>query len=394
MQYLNEDDAWNAVAQEWSVAPGVTYLNHGSFGPPPRPVMEAREAWLRRLAANPMEFLSRGIEQDRYLGEARQSLAGLVGCSADDLAFVENATVGMNIVARSFPLQAGDRVLTTDHEYGAVLRLWSEVCVQAGAELIVKSLPFPLSSADEIVDRLFADCDERTKLLVVSHVTSPTAVILPLEQIDVEARRRGIAVCVDGPHAVAMRDVNLHALDCDYYVASCHKWLCAPFGTGLLYVHPRRQAEVKPLVISWGRTPAGAAKSWRDEFFWLGTRDPTGYLSVPAAIEFLADVGWQRFRDRTHRLAQYARDILVDLTGLAPFVPDDVDWYGSMIALPLPMGDAGSMQQALVRRYGIEIPIIAWQGRRFVRPSCHLYTTHRQLDLLRDALRTLLREEA
>jgi isopenicillin-N epimerase len=299
----------------------------------------------------------------------------------------------MNIVARSVPLRAGDRVLTTDHEYGAVLRLWGEVCAQAGAELLVKPLPYPVESAEEVVERLFAECDERCKLLVVSHVTSPTAVVLPLEQICAEARRRGIAVCVDGPHAVAMRAVDLAALDCDFYVASCHKWLCAPFGTGFLYVHPRRQAEIKPLVVSWGRTPHGAAKSWRDEFFWLGTRDPTAYLCVPAAIEYLSGVGWERFRARTHQLARYAKDLLVELTGRAAFVPDDAEWYGSMIALPLPAGDAPRLQQALVQRYGIEIPIIAWQGRRFVRPSCHLYTTHRQLDALRDALRTLLQEE-
>ncbi len=390
---ISDDDAWQAIGREWSFAPGVTYLNHGSFGPPPRPVLEAREAWLRRLAGNPMEYFSRGIEQDRYLGEARQSLAELVRCSSDDLAFVENATVGMNIVARSVPLRAGDRVLTTDHEYGAVLRLWGEVCAQSGAELLVKPLPYPVASAEEVVERLFAECDERCKLLVVSHVTSPTAVVLPLEQICAEARRRGIAVCVDGPHAVAMRAVDLAALDCDFYVASCHKWLCAPFGTGFLYVHPRRQAEIKPLVVSWGRTPHGAAKSWRDEFFWLGTRDPTAYLCVPAAIEFLSGVGWERFRARTHPLARYAKDLLVELTGMAAFVPDDAEWYGSMIALPLPAGDAPRLQQALVQRYGIEIPIIAWQGRRFVRPSCHLYTTHRQLDALRDALRTLLQEE-
>ncbi|MDZ4784190.1 MAG: aminotransferase class V-fold PLP-dependent enzyme [Planctomycetia bacterium] len=388
-----DDDAWREIAAQWSIAPGVTYLNHGSFGPPPRPLLEAREVWLRRVAGNPMEYLTRGIEQDRYLGEARQSLASLVGCSSDDLAFVENSTVGMNIVANSFSLSPGDRVLATDHEYGAVLRLWEGVCAKAGAQLIVRSLSYPIENDEALVAQLFAECDERTKLLIVSHVTSPTAVVLPLERICAKARRRGIAVCVDGPHAIAMREVNLQSLDCDFYVASLHKWLCAPFGTGFLYVHPRRQDAIRPLVISWGRTPPGVAKSWRDEFFWLGTRDPTGYLCVPAAIEFLANVGWERFRERTHQLAKYAKDLIVELTGLPPFTPDDVQWYGSMIALPLPDGDAPSLQRELVRRYGIEIPIIPWQGRRFVRPSCHLYTKRQHLEQLRDALHELLAEK-
>lgn len=388
------DDAdWDDLASAWTFAPGVTYLNHGSFGPPPRPVFEARLDWLRRIAANPMAYLSRGIEQDRYVGDARAALGRLVGCSADDLAFVENSTVGMNIVARSFPLRQGDRVLTTDHEYGAVVRLWKGVCESAGAELVTQTLPYPISSADSVVDAIFAAADERVKLLVVSHVTSPTAVVLPIERICAEARRRGIATCVDGPHAIAMRDVRLADLDCDYYVASLHKWLSAPFGSGFLYVHPRRQDYVRPLVVSWGRTPEGSAKSWRDEFFWLGTRDPSAYLAVPAAIDFLAAVGWQRFRARTHRLAVLAKDLIVEVTGLPPFIPDNSDWYGSMIALPLPAGDAPALQRKLVERYGIEIPIIPWQGRRFVRPSCHLYTSTSQLTLLRDALATLLREE-
>jgi len=386
------DDGWQSFASVWDFAPGVTYLNHGSFGPPPRPVFEARLAWLRRIAANPMAYLSRGIEQDRFIGEARASLAHLVGCPADDLAFVENSTVGMNIVARSFPLTRGARVLTTDHEYGAVTRLWGEVCAAAGAELVTQTLPYPFEDAQSVVDAIFAGADERVKLLVVSHVTSPTAVVLPIEAICAEARRRGIATCVDGPHAIAMRNVRLAQLDCDYYVASLHKWLCAPFGTGFLYVHPRRQDVVRPLVVSWGRTPEGAAKSWRDEFFWLGTRDPSAYLAVPAAIEFLAGVGWEHFRRHTHQLAEYARQSIVELTGLAPFVPDSTEWYGSMIALPLPPGDAPALQRALVDRYGIEIPIIPWQGRRFVRPSCHLYTTRAQIDLLCDALGDLLRE--
>jgi isopenicillin-N epimerase len=390
---VSDDDAWREFASAWDFAPGVTYLNHGSFGPPPRQVFEARLEWLRKVTSNPMAYLSRGIEQDRFVGEARAALGKLVGCSADELAFVENSTVGMNIVAESFPLRAGDRVLATDHEYGAVLRLWQGTCESAGAELVTCQLPYPIASDEEVVDAIFRAADERTRLLVVSHVTSPTAVVLPIEKICAEARRRGIATCVDGPHAIAMRDVRLTELDCDFYVASLHKWLCSPFGTGFLYVHPRRQAEIRPLVVSWGRTPQGGVKSWRDEFFWLGTRDPSAYLAVPAAIDFLAQVGWERFRERTHALATRAKELIVELTGLPPFVPECKAWYGSMICLPLPAGDAPSLQRKLVDRYGIEIPIIAWEGHRFVRPSCHLYTTTEQLVRLRDALRTLLREE-
>jgi isopenicillin-N epimerase len=229
----------------------------------------------------------------------------------------------------------------------------------------------------------------------VSHITSPTAVILPMSEICRAAHERGIAVCVDGPHAIAQIDLAIDSLDCDYYTASCHKWLSAPFGSGFLYVHPRRQESVGPLVQSWGRVSPTEPRRWDDEFVWSGTRDPSAFLSVPAAIEFLEGVGFEEFRSRTHALARYARERIAGLVGLEPLVPDSRQWYGSMAHVPLPPTksgglDARELQNALWREYGIEVPIVEHGGRRAIRVSCHLYNHRRDINRLVDALRKLL----
>lgn len=335
-----------------------------------------------------MDFYVR--EMDDRLAEARHRLGRFVGCDGDDLAFVDNATVGMNIVAHSVRLSPGDEVLATDHEYGAVLRLWEQVCQRQGAKLVVAALPEVLDDAEQVTEALFSRATARTKLVVFSHITSPTAVILPVERLCARAHALGISICIDGPHAPAMVDVNLARLNCDYYVASCHKWLSAPLGSGFIHVHRRAQASIRSIITSWGRTPPGHTPSWRDELVWLGTRDLSAWLAVPTAIQFLEDVGWDAFRARTHALARHARASITDWTGLGALVPDTAEWYGSMISLPLPAGDGPSLQAALWEQDRIEVPIVEWNGKRLVRPSCHLYTQRWELDQLRDSLARLV----
>lgn len=399
------DSDWEAIAARWPIRRGTIYLNHGSFGPPPDAVRQARQAWIDRLDEEPIDFFNRHFE--REIMAARQRLAEFVGTTGEKLIFVENATAGMNVVASSFPLSPGDEVLATDHEYGAVLRIWDRACREAGAALTVVELPLPFRSADETIAAIFAAAGERTKLLVVSHITSPTAVTLPVERMCAGARERGIAVAVDGPHALAQLPLVLDALDCDFYAASCHKWLSAPFGSGFLYVAPRHHARVRPPGLSWGRIQPTRVEKWSDEFVWTGTRDPSAFLAIPAAIEFLEDIGAERFRARTHWLAQYVRGRLVELTGLEPIVPDDATWYGAMAHVPLPPRQktaaedrvartaighpvASVLQHLLWREFSIEVPIVEFRGRRYVRVSCHLYTNTLHLDRLAEALAALL----
>jgi isopenicillin-N epimerase len=374
---------------QWNLAPGVSYLNHGSFGPPPRPVQAARREWQDQLDTQPIDFFVRKLEPAWF--QARQRLAERIGADARNLVFAENATAAMNVVAHSLALRSGDEVLLTDHEYGAVQRIWRRAAESVeGATVGVAKLPLPIESADQIVDAIFSAASDRTRLVVVSHITSPTAVTLPVQQIAAQAKRRGILVCVDGPHAIAQLPLELDRLGCDFYCASCHKWLCAPFGSGFLYVAPQHHATIRTPLLSWGRLPPEPLQVWSDEFLWSGTRDPSAYLAVPAAIDFLDQVGWDRFRGHTHALAQYARQRLVELTGQTPLVPDSPNWYGSMAHVPLPPGDAPALQRQLWTEYGIEVPIISWSDRRWIRVSCHLYNTRQEIDRLVDAVRQLV----
>jgi isopenicillin-N epimerase len=366
----------------------------------------------------------------------RERLGEIVGTSADNLLFVDNATFAMNIVASSFPLKADDEVLATNHEYGAVLRIWREQCRKTGARLVVQQLPESFNDPLEVVDEFFREVTDRTRLIVVSHITSPTALILPIEEICSRARERGIRVCIDGPHALAAVPIAIDRLECDFYCVSCHKWLSAPFGSGFLYAHPRWKQTLRPVVLSWGNSLSGRPPSWQDEFVWSGTRDPSPFLAIPAAIDFLAGLsspsapgddrshpasagivksgagssesGWRRtgpkgsdgvgvFRGLSANLAHEARRKITAITQLEPIGTDTHPWYGTMITLPLPQnvaetphGHMHPLQAALWEQFQIEVPIVNWNGRRHIRVSCHLYNHACEIDNLADAVRKLL----
>jgi len=385
----HDEAAWGEIARHWSFTPGVTFLNHGSFGAVPRPVMQTRQELLAQLNRDPVHFFFRVMQPQ--MEAARHRLGSFLNAHGDDLVFVENATMAMNAVARSVRLAPGDEVLTTDHEYGAVMRIWHRACERAGARLVVQPLPCPLDDADACVAALYAGAGPRTRLVFFSHVTAPTAAILPAAALCRAARERGLPVCIDGPHALGATPVDLTALDCDYYTASCHKWLLAPVSVGMLYVHPRAQSSIEPAVVSWGRTLGYEdSPSWRDEFNWSGTRDATPVLCLPAGLDFLESIGVEAFRRRTHYLAQRARREIEALTGLSPVAPDDVRWYGSMTALPVPADDGPRLQAALWEQFQIEVPVFEWHGRRMVRVSCQMYTAPRDIERLVQALGRLL----
>lgn len=386
---IENDDDWRAWRDEFPIRLDTTYLNHGSFGPTPRRVRAYQRHCQDELARQPMDFFVRKLEP-AWLA-ARERLAAFVSTEPENIAFVENSTAAMNVVASSFALGANDEVLLTDHEYGAVMRIWERACREAGAPAPrIAELPAKFESAEQVVAAVFRRATGRTKLLIVSHITSPTAVILPVQAICDEAQRRGIIVCIDGPHAPAQVEVNLSELACDFYTASLHKWVSAPIGSGFLYVSSKWQASVRPPLLSWGRLLPSMPHAWWEQFVWPGTRDPSAYLATSAAFDLLAEVGLDNFRARTHYLAKYARDAIVALTGLEPPTPDDHAWYGSMVSVPLPPGDARELQAELWRQHGIEVPVIDRCGQRSLRVSCHLYNSKEDIDQLVQALHKLL----
>ncbi|MGE3909071.1 MAG: aminotransferase class V-fold PLP-dependent enzyme [Chloroflexota bacterium] len=390
------DDAANArhheLRAQFLIRPEVTFLNHGSFGACPRPVFERYQAWQLELEQQPVEFIGRRATQ--LMRTAREALATYLGADGDEVVYFSNVTAALNVVARSLPLSAGDEILTTDHEYGALDRTWRFVCERSGARYVIQSLPQPLSDPERVVEAVWSGVTARTRVIFLSHITSPTATVLPIAPLIARARAAGIWTVIDGAHAPGQIPLDLHALDADFYGGNCHKWLCAPKGAGFLYARRDLQQLLEPQVVSWGWQARDPGPSrFIDEQEYQGTRDISAFLTVPAAIEFQAQHDWPRVRAECHELARLARDEIAELTGLPHLVPDSHEWFAQMAAIPLPPGDEKSLKARLYDDYRIEVPIVAWQGQRFVRVSAQGYTTREDIMRLTDALAALLPTE-
>ena len=369
--------------------PDITFLNHGSFGACPQPVFEAYQRWQRELEWQPVEFLGRRF--DDLMREARSVLANFVGADADEITYVTNATVGLNTIARSLDLRPGDEVVTTDHEYGALDRTWRFLCEKSGAQYIRQPIGVPIENADAAIEAVWAAVTDRTRALFLSHITSPTAITLPVKPLIDRARERGILTIIDGAHAVGQIDLNLHDLGADFYSSNCHKWLMSPKGSAFLYARRAVQHLVEPLVVSWGwQSEKPSSSRFIDEQEWQGTRDIAAYLSVPAAIKFFRDQDWPSVRQQCHALVRYARQQATALTGLPSFTPDDAAWFSQLSLLPLPPCDLAALKTRLYDEYHIEIPVIRWNDRYGVRISIQGYNTAADVDALIAALRTLL----
>jgi isopenicillin-N epimerase len=375
------------MREHFLLDPRIVFLNHGSFGACPREVLEARQALELEMEQNPVEFLAR--RSAGLLAEARAALGAALGARGADLVFVPNSTTGVNVVAQSFPLAPGDEVVSTNLEYGACDAAWLRVCRRTGAHYRRVEIPLPFNP-EQAVERLLAALTPRTRLLYLSHITSTTALILPVARLCAEARARGIATFVDGAHAPGQIDLDLDALGADFYVGNCHKWLCAPKGSGFLHARPERQAMLEPSVISWGYAEGTGGHSGFEAYLgktpfeqrhqWQGTRDLSAWLSVPAAIDFQARHHWPVLRRRCHALAAQALAQLTCRFGLS-LIAADQDW-AQMVAIPVPPQDPERLRQRLFAESGIEIPVTTHGGLVFVRLSVQAYNTEQDIDCL------------
>jgi isopenicillin-N epimerase len=394
------ESQWAAL---WPLDPAVSFLNHGSYGACPTEILRHQSALRAEMEAEPVRFLGRELEG--RLDAARAALAAFVGADPDDLAFVANATGGVNAVLRSLRLEAGDELLTTDHAYAACRNTLDYVAERTGARVVVATVPFPVSTPQAVVDVVLAGVTPRTRLALVDHVTSPTGLVLPLERIVAALSARGVDTLVDGAHAPGMIPLDLDRLGAAYYSANCHKWLCTPKGSAFLWVRRDRQAGIHPLTISHGAKGERAGRTrFRLEFDWTGTQDPTAWLTVPRALEYLPGLvegGWPALMARNRALALEARRRLCAAVGTPPACPDEM--IGSLASVLLPDNARTPtgwrvpepLQARLFDAHGIEVPVMRWPGppRRLVRVSCQLYNRVEQYAALADALRKELSAE-
>lgn len=378
------------LRSEFLLRPDVVFLNHGSFGACPRPVFAEYQRLQRELEAEPVDFLHTGRTLPSRLAAARAELAAFLGARRDDLVFVPNATWGGNVVARSLRLAPGDEVLTTDHEYGAMERTWTFACEKAGARLVRACLPLPLGDPGQAVEAVWRAVTPRTRVLLLSHITSPTALVLPVAELVRRAADRGILSFIDGAHAPGQVPLRLDELGADFYTGNCHKWLLSPKGSGFLHVRRDRQELVEPLAVSWGwRADQPGPSRFVDEHDWTGTRDPSACLAVPAALAFRRAHDWEQVAARCRALTVAARDLLLaELKTAAPCPP--TPWLAQMTAVPLPPVDPARLGTALRERHRIEVPVTALNGRPWLRVSLQAYNSLRDIELLVEALRAEL----
>jgi isopenicillin-N epimerase len=387
------------MKEHWTLDPSITYLNHGAFGATPKVVLAKQNELRAQMESEPVRFMVRELEP--LLDEARAVLAEFVGADTESIAFVPNATAGVNAVLRSLDLDQHDELLVSSHEYNASRNALEYVAGLAGAKVVAVDVPFPIASPDEIVDRIMERVTERTRLLLIDHVTSQTGLIFPIGRLIDQLKERGIETLVDGAHAPGMLPLDLDALGAAYYTANLHKWVCAPKGAAFLYVRANRRRGIRPVVISHGANATRTDRSrFHLEFDWPGTWDSTACLSVPTALRFMNGIvggGWPEVMRRNHELALRARDLLCACLGIDKPAPDEM--LGSMAAVPLPDGKpfvpslyGEPLQDALFFEHAIEVPIHPWprQPKRVLRVSAQLYNTIEDYEKLANALTELL----
>jgi isopenicillin-N epimerase len=396
---------YTEYAKYWSLDQKMIYLNHGAFGACPIPVLKKQYELRQELERQPVRFMLRVLPD--LLEKAKNELADFVGANHEDLFFVPCATHGVNTVLKSLSFKKGDELLTTDHEYFACKNALDFVASRKYTKVVVAKIPFPVDSEKTIIEKILNYITVKTKIILIDYVTSPTGLILPIEELLKELKKFDIDIIIDGAHAPGMFPLKIKELGVAYFTGNCHKWLCAPKGAGFLYVRPDKQSKIHPLSLSFIKTNHSNDKrsQFQTEFYWTGTYDPTAYLCVPEAIKFMKSLfkyGWLDIMWDNCVLAIKARKIICEILSIPEPCPDSM--IGSIAAIPLPDSKANPMtnekniellQDKLYTDYKIEVPVGFWPAppKRLLRISAQIYNSLEQYEKLAYALKKLLDEE-
>ena len=375
------------LKNQFFLDPKITFLNHGSFGACAKPIYNNLLEWQKKLEEEPVKFFENTIFD--ALEKSRKALGDYINCPADDLVYFQNPTTAVNAVARSLKLNPGDEVLSTNHIYGALDRSWKYILTNKRANFVKAKIPFPIQSKQEFLDSFFKHITNHTKVIFLSHITSMTAMKLPVEEVIEFAKEKNILTIIDGAHVPGHIPLDILKLDADIYTGACHKWMCTPKGVSFLYVKKELQKNIHPLVVSWGWESENPGHSkFLDWHEWQGTRDMSAFLTIPIAVEFLNNYNWLEVGKRCREEVVLARDKFLSMLKILPPCPNS--WLGQMASIPLLIKDAELLKKTLLENYQIQVPVFKWEGNTYLRYSFQAYNTCEDLDKLLSAVKEIL----
>ena len=375
------------LKDQFFLDPDITFLNHGSFGACAKPVYENLLNWQMQMEWEPVHFFEETIFD--ALKKSRQILGKYINCPADDMVYFPNPTTAINAAARSLKLEPEDEVLSTNHIYGALDRTWKYICNKNEAKFVKADIPFPIQSKDEFLIRFFKAITSKTRVIFLSHITSMTAMIFPVEEVVEFAGENNILSIIDGAHVPGHIPLNINTLNPDIYTGACHKWMCSPKGTSFLYVKKEMQENIHPLVVSWGWESENPSDSqFLDWHEWQGTRDMSAFLTIPTSVKFMDDNDWPNVSRKCREMVIQTRNQLLNYLKISPPCPDD--WLGQMASIPMPFNDAFEIKNVLLNKYHIQVPIFTWEGKVYLRYSIQAYNSESDLEKLLSAIKELL----
>ena len=367
--------------------PDITFLNHGSYGACSKPVFKEYQDWQQKLENQPVQFMTNQVYS--AMEKSRESMSQFVGCDVEELVFFQNPTTAVTNVIYNLDLKSGDEVLMSNHEYGALVRAWKMWGEKTGVNIIQQDISMPVTTEENFIENFWTGVTDQTKVIFLSHITSSTALIFPIEKIIKLAKEQNILTIIDGAHVPAHIPLNIHELGCDFYTGACHKWLCAPKGSSFLFVKKEHQDWVKPVVVSWGKDGDDPTPSeFIQNFQWQGTRDMSAFLTIPTAINFyIKEI--RPYQESCKKIIQDTYSEFPSVLNTEP-ISAGKEWLAQLVAHPLPKNIPSNLKKGLWEEYQIEIPVFEWNGQEFVRVSIQVYNTQKDVDLLMSALRSLI----
>ena len=377
------------MKSQFLLDPAITFLNHGSFGACPKPIFEEYQRLQLELENEPVYFIQKKAAE--YLKIAKERLAKYIGCNANDFFFTPNPTFAVNTIMRSLDLKAGDEILSTNHEYGAMDRTWNFYCKKSGAKYIRQNISLPVVSKEQILEEFWSGYSSKTKIVFLNQVSSATALIFPAKEICDKARELGLITIIDGAHVTGQMDLDISELNPDFYTGTLHKWMLGPKGSSFLYVKKDFQEMLDPLVVGWGYESVTPGESqFLDYQEYQGTRDISAFLCTPKVIDFLEENDWKTKAKECRSIVLNNYQRLCDLLKTQPICPITEEFLGQMASIPVNTPNPLALKELLFNKYQIEIPVMPLNGEYFLRYSINAYNSQEDLDLLYKALQDII----